>query len=337
MGTSQLLEMYHKAPAYGSGNYARPINRAPKVGFQEPRADVARPFKTADYGNGAFNKYKIEYAHKSPEERGERYIQDPSKVASERKLTVGTGTMSTTRDQRLNPTKTPYGQGHFRGNSYIKPGGNTGVTDPRANYKGRTVPKMQGGRNEGSVGQTGYGQGVWVPDHAIEHEDCKGFNRLHKAGVRDPSVLTSRPDMRRLGPDDVNKMHGAWPSPAPLAYGAAAYAHPSCSRTRPVSAPLDAGHMLSTRQQAIENGACDEDIGMLPSEGRAHYHEGQSRYLPTHREAVTGYHFPVPEYGHGNYASSVRPGVEAAQAARYAQPELGYGMGAFASPRSGCF
>lgn len=61
--------MYHKAPKYGSGHYARPINREPKVGYQEPRADVARPFKPPDYGNGIYDKYKLLYTHLTPEQR----------------------------------------------------------------------------------------------------------------------------------------------------------------------------------------------------------------------------------------------------------------------------
>ena len=35
---------------------------------------------------------------------------------------------------------------------------------------------------------------------------------------------------------------------------------------------------------------------------RSSYHEAQTKYLPTHREAVTGYHFPAKEYGYGDHA-----------------------------------
>merc|ERR1719272_1304156 len=117
--------MYHKAPSYGNGNYARPINRQPKVGYQEPRDDVARPFRTRDYGNGDFNKYKQAYTHLTPDERCERYNEDPQHVASQRKLQGGANTNSVARDKRLNTTKVPYGEGAWRGNSEIKSGGGT--------------------------------------------------------------------------------------------------------------------------------------------------------------------------------------------------------------------
>eukprot|EP00657_Telonema_sp_P-1_P000162 TRINITY_DN10291_c0_g1_i1.p1 TRINITY_DN10291_c0_g1~~TRINITY_DN10291_c0_g1_i1.p1 ORF type:complete len:161 (-),score=58.47 TRINITY_DN10291_c0_g1_i1:66-548(-) len=55
--------------------------------------------------------------------------------------------------------------------------------------------------------------------------------------------------------------------------------------------------------------ACSRDTSFQHSsqpDGRAHYHEAEMKYLPTHREAVTGYHYPVPAYGHGHHAEPLQ-------------------------------
>lgn len=357
--------MYHKAPAYGSGHYARPINRQPKVGYQEPRADVARPSKPRDYGNGEFNKYKLAYTHKTPDERGERYVEDPQSVASQRKLTRGCDTTSVARDKRLNPTKTPYGEGAYRGDSYVKPGGNTGAKDPRpwgSYLQARTVPKVAGSRNDGTVPHVAYGQGALARNAAgrmdafgekprpsvPEHQDCRGFHRLSERGVFDPElngqnkkirehiqackegrakgtyqtdVLVNRSStLRWLGPDEKEKMNGCTGAAPPQpGYGDGNYTSPTKSHTRAVSAPLD-----STKQYSLQPG------------GRAHYHEAQQKYLPTNREAVTGYHFPLPEYGSGYHAEPVRE-QNGYDASFSAPSKLDRYHAAFSSPRVGIF
>merc|ERR1719217_1989076 len=69
-------------------------------------------------------------------------------------------------------------------------------------------------------------------------------------------------------------------------YGDAHYASPTKSGTKAMSQSYEASKRFSAQGES----------------GRSSYHEAQTKYLPTHREAVTGYHFPAKEYGYGDHA-----------------------------------
>eukprot|EP00658_Telonema_sp_P-2_P008975 TRINITY_DN1339_c0_g1_i4.p3 TRINITY_DN1339_c0_g1~~TRINITY_DN1339_c0_g1_i4.p3 ORF type:complete len:115 (-),score=18.25 TRINITY_DN1339_c0_g1_i4:261-605(-) len=114
-------------------------------------------------------------------------------------------------------------------------------------------------------------------------------------------------------------MNGYKPAPPQPAEGDGHYASPTKSGTKTLAASRDTSKQYSAQ-----------------SNGRSHWHEAQSKYLPTHREAVTGYHFPLPEYGHGYHAEPVREqnGYDPSFSQRSQRDRYN---AAFSTPRSGMF
>eukprot|EP00656_Telonema_subtile_P020186 TRINITY_DN21342_c0_g1_i2.p1 TRINITY_DN21342_c0_g1~~TRINITY_DN21342_c0_g1_i2.p1 ORF type:complete len:273 (+),score=56.80 TRINITY_DN21342_c0_g1_i2:96-914(+) len=265
-------------------------------------------------------------------------------------------TNSVARDKRLNPTKVGYGEGAWRGNSSIKPGGGTTASEPRAwgSYtQAHTIPKGD------ASAASGYGQGAYAkngagrmdgfgerPRSAVhEHEDLRGFSRLSDRGLFDPAlnghnervsqhlqdckagsakgsyetnVLTARGStLTRLGADERHKMNGYKSAPPQATYGDGAYASPTRGGIVHVAVSRD-----NSKQYSEQPG------------GRAHFHEAYSKYLPTTAEAKTGRHFPLPEYGQGLHAVREQGAYDASFSAPSERERYN---AAFSTPRSGMF
>jgi len=320
-----------KTPAYGSGNYAIPLNTPPKTGYQAPREDVARPFKAKPYGEGGhYNLYKNAKPHPNngPAQNALKSFADKEHSRKEcpthtsRNTVNGDGHMSQARDARLNPHKHAYGGGKWSGNTVIAPGGGLTVVATKQSEKPsfsdhrshdpmprpRTVPKAVG--KEGTMPHPSYGSGEYVPQNKSEHPDCAGFTKLQKRGQGDFTNLTAKPGRHR---GDINAQHdGYFLAPPRPAQGEGFYASPVKSDAAGV-----AGIHYSTR-----NGGYSDQ-----------------KYVPTHAESVMGQNAPVANYGRGDFASPQKPmvGPRYGEGHVWADRRDLAGCGAYVSPRSGIY
>merc|ERR1711871_600353 len=220
--------------------------------------------------------------------------------------TIGARTAVHSRDARLNQHRAPYGEGAWRGESYLVAGGGTAVTPQKP--RPRTVPKEVG--TDGSLSHDGYGAGVYVPQDTTEHPDIAGFSKLSKRGHHDANNLTARKPGSR---GDIDKSHNGYRyAAAGPGYGTTSYAKPVASEASGV-----AGVHFGTRKGGVSD----------------------AKYFPTHNEAVMGYNAVVPSYGQGKFASPVKPMAQARYG--YGQPweqrRDVAGYGAYVAPRSGVY
>merc|ERR1711939_87136 len=305
-----------KTSSYGSGAYAKPLNVAPKIGYQTPREDVARPFKARPYNDHHTTYYSV---YKSPACVGpppHGPAVSPMKPFEDRQFersedpTVGARGALHNRDARLNTHKAGYGEGNWKGSSQLAPGGGTFVVPEKP--RPRTVPCQPG--TDGSLSHEGYGGGVYVPEDRLEHPDCSGFTKLSKRQCHSPTKLTPKPTgcKGNIGHGHHNG-HRSVHAPPPADYGAGSYASPAKGDPEGV-----AGVHFGSRAGGVS----------------------EAKYLPTHREAIHGQNATVADYGYGSFASPKKVMVHS----RYAEGH-GYdqrlhdhpGYGAYVTPRSGIY
>jgi len=287
-----------KSPSYGSGHYSKPTSPSAKVGYQEPREDVARPFKAREYNSGGY--YSI-YKGVTPAVAGS--ASSPLKSFEQKEFersedpTYAARAALHSRDARLNGHRTPYGHGAWKGDSYIAAGGGTAV--PQKPMP-RTHPKQVG--SDGSLVHTSYGEGEYVRRDHTEHPDSAGFSKLAKRGIGSPSKLTSRPGVSR---GDVGK-------PAKSMYGGTEFARPVTHDYAGI-----AGIHYSTRKGGVS------EAKYLPTHDEAVM--GQNRQVSAYGQGE--YASPVKPMVAGRYG----------QGHPWEQRRDLAGYGAFVSPRSGIY
>lgn len=279
------------------------MNTPPKVGYQEPREDVARPFKARAYNDGYYSKYNSPNFMATPTAGP---ATSPMKSAAQKNLersedpTVGARSAVSSRDARLNPHRAAYGVGSWTGESYLAPGGGTMVTP--AKPPPRVVPQ--------SLAHAAYGAGMYVPQDSLEHPDCSGFTKLQQRHLPSPSQLTPKPSGCRGDIDICHNGHKSFNAPPAPAYGSGVYAQKVAQEAQGV-----AGVHYGSRQGGVSD----------------------AKYLPgSHAEATMGRNATVPDYGSGNFASprQIMPHD------RYAvghPASRNPGHGAFFTPRSGIY
>jgi hypothetical protein len=288
------------------------MNIPAKVGYQAPREDVARPFKAREYNSsGYYNVYKGAGYKGVPVGNGS--AEFPLKQFAEKELersvdpTVTARTAMHPRDGRLNAHKAAYGEGKWKGESYIVAGGKTAVTPQKP--RPHTVPAQVG--SDGSLSHPSYGQGEYVRQDRTEHPDLAGFTKLSKRGLHDSNNLTARSAKSR-GDIEVTT-NGYYPAAPPQLYGGGHYA----SQIVQAEASGVAGIHYGTRKGGVS----------------------EAKYLPTHNEAVMGHNARLSDYGGGAYASPQKPMVHGRYGVDHpweARRDVA-GYGAYVTPRSGIY
>lgn len=240
---------------------------------------------------------------RTPAERAARFNMDPTYGQGGNRQSVSD------RDIRLNPHRAPYGQGAWKGNTALKPGGGTIAIPEKA--RTRTIPA--------SPAKATYGSGQFVPRHEVEHPDCAGFaGRTLPSGLQSPANLTPKPPLSR----GMSFATDAVPS-NPYTYGSGA---PAYGAGNTVSPAVKMRHDPNPGVAGVHYGARKGGVS-------------ENKYLPIHAEMVMGYNAAVPDYGHGDFASPVKAMVHAKYGIGHPWSERRdlAGYGAFVSPRSGVY
>ena len=292
-----------------------------KVGYQEPREDVARSFKAkVPQGQGRYSVYESPNKVRTSREAGvavsplRNHVERADKFSLD--PTYGPGGARRPMDQRdarLNPHKSPYSAAAWRGS-------------PSERQRPSVVPHTQTHPHH-----EGYGKGHFIPRHEREHPDCAGFVSAGantgaghglRSGCGSFAKLTPKPSHSRgeshagdLQADNPYKV-GSFDN----SYGGGHHVSPAVKASYYNPNPGVAGVHYGTRNMGV------------PTDG--------SKYLPKQEEMILGYNAPVPDYGNGAYTSPIKAMVHAKYGLGHSFQERGRdlaGYGAFVSPHSGVY